>query len=521
MESTNWPALVGAFKRSGPGAVHDAIVDEARRAIRDVDPSADRAPQLLELVVLDVPRVLARRYALDKLVASGDRDAFVDAVEQTAVDRWRWQELVDEFRSLRTIGPRISGEVERVVRRRVGLSADAEGVAQDVCAYLLENAGAQLQYAMMYAQTLSEFRGLVGSVHLRNVRSRAQVRTIYDNLRDRVADLLASPPYRLVGEIEGSDAYAAVGARRAVRKPERDELRIAYREAADVPRLRPNPASERASMVYTTPNLARVVAIVAEALSSAFRVEDVMEVIDLLLAGYYEIHGPERAGSDERRARDRRDPTADRATAHEAARAFLERLDGPRRRALALMLYELDYQVVADLVDVSRQSIDNWRGKLAEIGADAFESLSAEAERLALLEVVQELTFEGLLAACEGLLRTEGYNRAAAPSGETVYGRGVAAAPRLPSDGEIAAAAGRIASLHRGGEVELYSVDWCRRALNVLAEECGSGFTVDSMREALEQGTSPARMRNTDDAGRSSMEDDVVERIDAEWTTER
>ena len=533
VEAAERDALVQALASPDLAVVREAIADLARHALLDWDAAEQRAhgagrdakenvayagnEARLEIVVSSLPGILLRRHRPETLRTPEGRTKLLGALRRVAVDRWRWQELLDEYRSLRTIGPKLGREIETAVvarlARREGI--DAYAIAQDVQEILLEDGRKQLEYALIHCATLGEFRNLVAKEHVRRALRAERTKTLYDNLRKRVRTILKSKAYAKIGELEGKTAFAPNGEQRPIRTPTRAEIRAAHRAAATVPTVRWNASSDRAGMVYTGERLRELVSLTATTLPTAFTLDHVMEVIDRALAGYFEIFGLEGGSADRKAVRKpESDPSRDErregeyrsrevgtpglAAADDAATRFLkslEKLDPRQRQAFVLLMFELNQGETAGLVDVTRQTIDNWRDlRLAEIKAEAFEGLSDAEEQVATLQIAEALIFEGLLATCEGLLRKESFEIVQSANEETVFGR--ATSPRTtrpPTDAELEIALDRIAALHRGPEETrpptLFSLAWCRAALEALAEACPGGFTVENMRSTLSEAT--------------------------------
>ena len=300
-----------------------------------------------------------------------------------------WGELLAEHRQ-QVVGPKIQAEVRRVASRisqrydpsiyaSSGGWGDAiDDLVNDVIETLLANDREQLKYVMDVAQSISDFRGLVGK-HVGRVLSHSRKRTLVDNLLDRSRKMLRGEPFMQIGRLDGRPAYA-LREDRVLASPTRANLREAALLIAKVPKKHP-PAGDRAWMVWDTPSLELVLQTIARALPTAFTERDVGAVFEEVLAGSVPTFLEDDVNAED--MADYRWSNADVSEAADAAARALKTMDSEQRRALALRQAGRKHEEIAAALGCSRPTaaarIDHG---IAYLRAQ-LEDLSPSVQRLA------------------------------------------------------------------------------------------------------------------------------------------
>jgi DNA-binding NarL/FixJ family response regulator len=202
-------------------------------------------------------------------------------------------ELRAEYESLR-IGPKMLAEVRNVVQATVrrydpqiyGRAAswdDAEeDLVQSVVLDLLLGEG-QLDYLMATAVELSDFQNIL-TFQVRRYLARQRRRTVIDNLLDRAKEVLKEHPFETEGTGRAA-RHSLTGATVEAREPRDEELMAAARSAALVPRVRFSD-QDRAPIVYTRADFARLLRAVATSLPTSFTLHDLARILELVLTDW-------------------------------------------------------------------------------------------------------------------------------------------------------------------------------------------------------------------------------------------
>jgi hypothetical protein len=145
-----------------------------------------------------------------------------------------------------------------------------EDLLQDVYGEWLIGQG-QLTYILGAARTTSEFRALATKV-IRRALGRRRVRTVIDNLLDRCRALLREEPFETI-EAFGRQLYRRRGGPPYEGDASDQQIRDAQLRVMTIPRL-PDSSGDRASPIYSTPNLRAGLLAVAASIPGGFTMSD-------------------------------------------------------------------------------------------------------------------------------------------------------------------------------------------------------------------------------------------------------
>jgi hypothetical protein len=393
-------------------------------------------------------------------------------------------------------GGALAQEVKRVVKDVGKVSSDdVDDLVADVLETLLQREQKELRYILDVAASMKDFDGLVG-MHTGRRRSGRRRRTVRDNLRDRIRQLLNEPTYVEIGRFGNHPAYGLAGEARELVPVRRREIVAATGLAWSVPRLAAGDG-ERASMVYTTDSLSQILLIVARTVPGAFTIDDILDVLSPILAEYLPIDLYD--GDKIESIPGSRLQPGQEVVAREAADRILDGLAGEARAVVALALLETKKIDIAPLLGRTRPTIDR---RLEEEARPVFESalsgLAPAVTACALELVSAELTREALVTACTGLLRGEPFVKVGEVDRVPLYsatdGREIA----RPTAEEIDSVA-RDLVLSRTSHGEIYSPEWLREALAAVAAALDGPFSAEDAVEIVQRsltgsdGTEPDR----------------------------
>jgi hypothetical protein len=290
-------------------------------------------------------------------------------------------ELREEYLSIR-IGPKILEQVSRVVHvvvrrydpqiygRAASWDDAEEDVVQSVVLDLLLGEG-QIDYLMGTALELSDFRNLL-NFQVRRYLARQRQRSVIDNLLDRAKDMLRAEPFENAG-----GRHSVIGATVEAREPRDEELLAAARSAALVPTIRFSD-QDRAPVVYSREDLAKVIRAVALSLPTTFTLHDLGRIFELVLtdwvAGF--LYDFEQAPVQ---------PAAGLSPEEEmmAEEATREILAGCRPEHLLVLRRKLENmpdQAIGDELGVSRPTVIARKKEVLDTLRDAMGDLPAQVQ---------------------------------------------------------------------------------------------------------------------------------------------
>ena len=196
-------------------------------------------------------------------------------------------QVVEEFVSSVTVGrydPRVYGGA-------ASWDEALEDLVQSFVLDVLLDEG-QLEYALFVASSEEHFKNLVAR-QLKRFLARGRQRTVVDNLLDRCKEITSSLPFR-----QGTETkiwwFELEETPADCRFPTSDEIAQISAELAIIPVQAPS-SGNRASQVYTTPDLKRLLLLVAKRLACRLTVKDLDHIFRRLLTPWL----PSFLGTDE------------------------------------------------------------------------------------------------------------------------------------------------------------------------------------------------------------------------------
>lgn len=263
-----------------------------------------------------------------------------------------------------------------------------EELAQDVVAERLLGEH-QLEYLFDTAQDLEAFRRLL-VLQVRRTLAHRKSLTVVDRLLSRVRGLTSEAPF-LIRTI-GRDRWICLDGHEVPHRSIPDsELRSAAEAIHHIPRLLEVDRAERASMVYTTPNLKKLLEIEARKLGG-FTESDLAKIFEILLTSWLptflvelEEHQLPATGAV--------DDNLEYQEMARHVRTFEDDLDEIDRIVLLCKSQDISDNDVADHVDRSRPWVaDRKKAVFARVGEEVMSGLPPDLHAPALKLLLDEIS---------------------------------------------------------------------------------------------------------------------------------
>lgn len=295
--------------------------------------------------------------------------------------------IAAEFRS-QGVGPLMLAKVEQIAYQlapRYNAAVYSEignwrhgldDLVQDVVAESLL-ADEQARYLVDTSRTIDDFRRLL-TRQVRRRLARRRTRTVIDNLLDRARPMLEERPFRRETRHQYV-TYAPWDEPREERAATFRELRLAADTIRSIRQVSTS-GRDRAPVVYSTPDLHRVLVRIAESLPNAFTIGELDRILRLtlphLLPGFLDL---DRTLMTDRPLVDGGADWSTMASAREAASSIRHSLDEEQLLIVAAKLAGLPDAEIASRLDISRRTAAYRKAIVFAILAEQLDHLTDEA----------------------------------------------------------------------------------------------------------------------------------------------
>jgi hypothetical protein len=257
-----------------------------------------------------------------------------------------------------------------------------EDVAQGVVVDVLLAEG-QLDYLMSVSTDIESFRRLL-RFQIKRYLARKRQRSVVDNLLDRAREIMSRPPFVVVG----SAGYGLEGRAVEDRDATEAELRRAIGAASGVPRV-PVGSADRAPIVYSKEDLARLLVLVTTSLPCRLSIRDLDSILKSVLTGWvasflYDF--------EEARTASVMDLSPEEAmVAKTATQEILDRCPAEGVLILARRLEGVRAESIAEELGVTRQTVAARQKRLWGIVRDVLSDLPEQLQEAAIAELSARL----------------------------------------------------------------------------------------------------------------------------------